>query len=392
MPRGTLFETLGNEHPDEAEEDAFHHLADFTLPPRWANDISSELAFGIPLRRSKVVSALGGGPMLQASSSLGDFLNGPGDPLKDPQPGPIMVELPEDPSLAATKIQHFPDDGFNDGVPSDDVLTAVGLDREFGTETVGPDGQVMEYWSVEGPDGHIKSGHEVHHIRNGHVVAHHEEHHDSHRSVGGSSAPHQHHQQQQHRESVLEHEHEQQGHAAAVGSSSRHHLREPVRGSEEDHYYHHQKGQAGRRQREDEEQAAAEREQEEEEAAEEERQLEIENARHRAAMRRKSPPGDSDYDADDPDAPQGPLDADPGPGVPIGGSPDDVDNGDAAPQEESNVTPSVLLGGAVAMFAQVYLWSNVFVTLFKAPPRTNQEEAAPAAPMADSTDGDPSST
>lgn len=58
--------------------------------------------------------------------------------------------------------------------------------------------------------------------------------------------------------------------------------------------------------------------------------------------------------------------------------------GDIREGQQPSLTVSVLLGGAIATLIQVYLWATVFVTLFKAPPRTpspapSLEVAAPAS-------------
>merc|ERR1712048_1456418 len=47
--------------------------------------------------------------------------------------------------------------------------------------------------------------------------------------------------------------------------------------------------------------------------------------------------------------------------------------------EGSSIHPEVWLGGALAIFAQMYLWGNVFVTLFKKP----QQPPAPQLPTED---------
>lgn len=53
--------------------------------------------------------------------------------------------------------------------------------------------------------------------------------------------------------------------------------------------------------------------------------------------------------------------------------------GDAR-DEQSTLTPSVLLGGTVATVIQVYLWATVFVTLFKAQSRTPQPAGSEPQP------------
>merc|ERR1712107_328832 len=49
-------------------------------------------------------------------------------------------------------------------------------------------------------------------------------------------------------------------------------------------------------------------------------------------------------------------------------------------KKENSIQPVALIGGLLAIFAQAYLWGNVFVTLFK--PQRRQAEDATAGSVA----------
>lgn len=92
------------------------------------------------------------------------------------------------------------------------------------------------------------------------------------------------------------------------------------------------------------------------------------------------PKDGSGHEAAVQDEEPGPSDGAPGrPDAPVASV-----NVDDSRDEQSALTPSVLFGGTVATVIQVYLWATVFVTLFKAHPRTPQPvDAEPQPEVAD---------